>query len=171
VQRIMFWCVMLCGAAGHTYGANGIWQLNRAERPYGPSPHGMSWGEMPWLDACRLAGSRQVGLGRRLLERYEWWRLEPDADAVEPRWSHENYYGPYAATIPGQCRIIYIPRTWGSVATPLESGKHRAYFYDPITGGEYEIGPAEADTDGLWRSPPRVPVFRDLVLVVERADR
>src|SRR5581483_8513710 len=44
VQRFMFWSCMLSGAAGHTYGANGIWQVNRAEKPFGPSPHGRSWG-------------------------------------------------------------------------------------------------------------------------------
>ena len=28
VQRFMFWSALLSGTAGHTYGANGIWQVN-----------------------------------------------------------------------------------------------------------------------------------------------
>lgn len=46
VQRMMFWVCMLSGACGHTYGANGVWQVNGKDVPYGPSPHGMAWGEI-----------------------------------------------------------------------------------------------------------------------------
>jgi hypothetical protein len=31
VQRMMFWASMLSGTAGFTYGANGLWQLNRRD--------------------------------------------------------------------------------------------------------------------------------------------
>lgn len=80
VERFMAWTCLLSGTAGHTYGANGIWQVNRREKPYGKSPHGGNWGTTPWDDAMKLPGSRQVGLAKRLLERYEWWRFEPRAD-------------------------------------------------------------------------------------------
>jgi len=49
VQRFMFWSALLSGAAGHTYGANGIWQVNNREKPYGLSPHGHSWGDPPGM--------------------------------------------------------------------------------------------------------------------------
>ena len=52
VQRFMFWSCLLSGAAGHTYGANGIWQVNGRDKPYGLSPHGHSWGGPSWEDAC-----------------------------------------------------------------------------------------------------------------------
>ena len=59
----------VAGRAGHTYGANGIWQVNRREQPYGKSPHGgNNWGTIPWDDAMRLPGSRQVAAAKRLLE-------------------------------------------------------------------------------------------------------
>ena len=61
VSRLMFWSCMLSGAAGHTYGANGIWQLNRRDQPYGKSPHGGTYGPIPWDDAMRLPGSSQLG--------------------------------------------------------------------------------------------------------------
>ena len=53
IQRFMFWTCILNGAGGHTYGANGIWQVNTRERPFGPSPHGRSWGDVPWDVAAR----------------------------------------------------------------------------------------------------------------------
>ena len=65
IQRLDFYHTMMNGAAGVTYGANGIWQLNTEEQPYGRSPHGRSWGSTPWRVAARLPGSDQVGLGGR----------------------------------------------------------------------------------------------------------
>ena len=53
IQRFMFWTCILNGAGGHTYGANGIWQVNTREQPFGPSPHGRSWGDVPWDVAAR----------------------------------------------------------------------------------------------------------------------
>ena len=171
VQRAMFWTCMLSGAAGHTYGANGIWQVNSRQTPYGPSPHGMTLGNTPWEDAYKLPGSRQLGIGRRLLERYDWWRLEPVPDAVNERWTPENYHGRYAARIPGQCMLVYTGDfSWGSVTVELEPGRYRAFFFDPATGDEYEIGEAGPGADGKWSSPGGVPLFQDLLLVLERSD-
>ena len=83
VQRFMVWSCLLSGTAGHTYGANGIWQVNRRDQPYGKSPHGGNWGNTSWDDAMRLPGSWQVGLAKKFLERLgSWWELEPHPDWV-----------------------------------------------------------------------------------------
>ena len=55
--RQMFWLCLMNGAAGHTYGANGIWQVNRRGDPHGASPHGGNYGTIPWDDAMNLPGS------------------------------------------------------------------------------------------------------------------
>ena len=168
VQRLMFWTCVLCGAAGHTYGANGLWQMSTESEPYGPSPHGMSWGNTSWEAAAELAGGRQVGVGRRILERYDWWRLEPTPDLVSPGWIEEEYYGPYAATIPGQCHIIYFPRQWGTATVkPAHGGRYRAFFVDPARGQEYDVGKLRPEEDGSWTSPELRPIFQDLLLVIE----
>jgi hypothetical protein len=60
VVRLSFYVSVFNGTAGHTYGANGIWQLNQEGKPYGPSPHGRSWGNMPWREAAQLP---RVGIG------------------------------------------------------------------------------------------------------------
>ena len=82
-QRFFFWSSMLSGAMGFTYGANGIWQINRRGKPFGPSPHGNDWGDLPWDDAYLLPGSTQVAMGKNLLERYPWWEFE----RIQNGWS------------------------------------------------------------------------------------
>jgi hypothetical protein len=80
--RAMFWLCMTNGAAGHTYGANGIWQVNRRGDPHGKSPHGGSYGVISWDDAMRLPGSGQVALGKKFFESLPpslqvWTKLVP----------------------------------------------------------------------------------------------
>ena len=174
VQRFMFWSCMLSGAAGHTYGANGIWQLDRPDQPFGPSPHGQSWGgDVPWTEAYQLPGSHQVGLGKGLLLRYPWWRLEPHPELIEPHWTTEDYVRPYAAAIPTELVIVFIPFMPANRRLPvkvkgLQIGRsYRAFFFNPSTGREHEIGTIQPEPDGTWQAPP-TPIIRDWVLVVEK---
>jgi hypothetical protein len=167
VQRFMFWASILSGSAGHTYGANGIWQVNREDQPFGPSPHGHSWGDTPWDVAYRLPGSRQLGIAKSLLARYEWWKMEPRPEMVEPHWTKENYIQPYAASIPGHAQIVFIPSARSTVKVRLEGAKpHRAFFFNPSDGTERQIGEASPDASGMWQAP-ELPIFRDWILVVE----
>lgn len=80
IARMMFWVSWANGVKGYTYGANGIWQVNGREKPYGKSPHGGDYGQIPWEDAMNLAGGAQVALGTKLLGEYEWQKFEPRAD-------------------------------------------------------------------------------------------
>jgi hypothetical protein len=172
VQRFTFWSAVLSGAAGHTYGANGIWQMNTREQPYGASPHGGTWGHTPWDEAAQLPGSTQQGLGKRLLERYAWWKFEPHQDWVHPAGSAEHIQLPFAAGIPGQVRIIYMyGPIWAEIklaVTNLEPGSHyHAFFWDPRTGEELPIGPVIPQPDGSWVMPMH-PTLSDWVLVLEQ---
>ena len=89
IPRLMFWTCMLSGAAGHTYGANGIWQLNRRDQPYGKSPHGGTYGPIPWDEAMNLPGSQQLGLAKAFLMRFPWHRFEP-----HPEWAYVGRFDP-----------------------------------------------------------------------------
>ena len=179
VQRYAFWMCVLSGACGHTYGANGIWQVNTREKPYGPSPHGMAWGNTPWEDASQLPGSAQLGLAKRLLERYNWSRFQPHPEWVEPRWTKDNYFQPYAAGIPGEVRIMYLPRfSWSPlVAKGLEpSVSWRAFLFNPTNGEEHALGHVAPDPNGDWailegkRGPGHrvLPLYQDWLAVIER---
>ncbi len=168
IQRLVFWCCMLAGAAGHTYGANGIWQVNTREKPYGPSPHGTAWGDTSWEDAAHLPGSGQLGVGKRILERYPWWQFEPHPEWVQPLVAYPEYFVPYAAGIPGKVRLIYSQdqsRNYKVIA--FEKGvTYQASFINPSTGHVIPIGTVTPDKNGDWYLPT-LPVFRDWVVVLE----
>jgi hypothetical protein len=173
VQRYAFWVCVLSGACGHTYGANGIWQVNTMQKPYGPSPHGMAWGNTPWEEAHQLPGSTQVGLAKMLLERYAWWRFEPHPEWVEPHWSKDSYFQPFAAGIPGEVTVIYLLRFTGGkvVVKGLQTGvSYRASLFNPTNGEEYPLGTAEPDANGDWALRDHaLPLYQDWLLVLERA--
>jgi Protein of unknown function (DUF4038)/Domain of unknown function (DUF5060) len=168
VQRFLFWSCMLSGAGGHTYGANGMWQVNTPDKPFGASPHGRSWGDTPWQTAYQLPGSEQLGIAKKLLMRYDWTHLEPHPEWVEPHWTPEDYVQAYAAGIPGKIRIIFFP-VWGSPTVKgLEAGaKYSAVFFNPVNGREYPLGSATGDAQGNWK-PPAPPIFQDWVLLMEK---
>lgn len=173
-QRFMFWSCVLSGAAGHTYGAGGIWQINTREKPFGPTPHPTphTYENTPWDEAMHLPGSRQLGLGRRLLERYRWWLMEPHPEWTMPQFGERNYMLPYAAGIPEKLRIIYIPQRiydWtGPLLKYLEDGVfYRAYYFNPLNGDEYPLSTITADDKNTWQAPD-VPLCQDWVLVLEK---
>jgi hypothetical protein len=173
IQRFIFWTCMLTGTAGHTYGANGIWQLNTRAKPYGLSPHGTSWGNLAWEDAYRLPGSGQIGLAKRFLERYPWWQFEAHPEWVEPHQTAEKRISVYPAGIPGIVRVMFIPAetcwtAWAGhmLVKGLEAGKaYKATYFDPKTGKEYDLGAVKLNADGDYQVP-KPPVFQDWVLVV-----
>ncbi|HET6250547.1 MAG TPA: DUF4038 domain-containing protein [Tepidisphaeraceae bacterium] len=80
VVRRVFWLCWAEGVKGYTYGANGIWQLNRRDKPYGNSPWGGGYGKIAWDDAMNLPGSTQVSLGKKLMMAYPWQKFEPHAE-------------------------------------------------------------------------------------------
>ena len=171
--RQMFWICMTSGAAGHTYGANGIWQVNRRGQPHGPSPHhppgSTGYGTIAWDDAMNLPGSKQVGLGKKLFERFEWWKFEPHTDWA--RYASEEdrkkEYGPFATGIEGKIRIVYVPEGREIEVVGLDAQvKHQARVFDPVSGEARAVNldrgrvrPERLNSDG-----------GDWVLVVERAE-
>lgn len=87
-SRAMFWLCMMSGAAGHTYGANGIWQCNRRDQPHGASPHGGNYGSIPWDEAMHLPGSKQIGDAKKFLQKFPWDRCLPQPNSVS--WDDES---------------------------------------------------------------------------------
>jgi hypothetical protein len=169
VQRLLFWACILSGAAGHTYGANGLWQLNTATQPFGPSPHGRSWGDTPWERAYQLPGSRQLGLAKAFLMQLPWSKLEPHPEWVEPHWNKDDYILPYCAGIPGQLRIVYTPARWDlPKMVGLEAGAYRASLFNPVNGHRRDLGSISPDDKGTWQ-PPVPPIVQDWVILLEKS--
>jgi hypothetical protein len=170
-SRQMFWMgLMHNGAAGGTYGANGIWQLNRREMPYGPSPHGRSWGSTPWDEAMRRAGSTQVGLAKQFLARYPWQHLEPRPAAAawaDNQPAQDDIY-PSALGLETKLLIVYVPRPRPIVVKQLvPQAEYAVGLFDPVAGGQSSLGTIKSDANGSLPVPP--PAHKhDWVLIVER---
>jgi len=172
VQRHVFWMNMLSGAAGHTYSAAGIWHAG-VEGDHG---NWGAWGGQPydwttWKEGMKYPGSTQLGIGKKLLEQYPWWRFEP-----HPEWAP----GCFAAGIPGEVRFIYLPRrgiyNWdGPEVKNLEPEVDwHVYYFDPATGRSFDQGMIKATAKaGDAAAKPvsfreNVPSPQDWVLVFER---
>lgn len=172
IQRHVFWRNMLSGAAGHTYGAAGIWHAG-VEGDHG---NWGAWDRQPydwttWKEGMKYPGSTQLGLGRKLLEQYPWWRFEP-----HPEWAP----GCYAAGIPGEVRFVYLPQrniyNWdGPEVKDLEPDVDwHVYYFDPATGRTFDQGTIKATVKtGEAAAKPvsfkrNVPSPQDWVIVFER---
>jgi hypothetical protein len=175
--RRMFWLCLLNGAAGHTYGANGIWQVNRREQPFGQSPMGGQYGPIPWDEAMRLPGSAQVAMGKRLFERFDWPEFQP-----HPEWvrfaravknpSNEGVYGPQSAGIPGKVRLVYVPEGQPVVLTGLGAGQGlELSYFDPVKGTTGSRRRVRADANGGYECAPPARCDHDWVLIVRERSK
>ncbi len=161
IQRFLYWSSLLSGAAGFTYGANGLWQVNGEEIPYGPSPHGMAWGGPSWRDASQLPGSQQIGLAKQLLDTLPWWTLQPASTSMSHHATPTDRIGPYAAVLEGDIRIVFIPAP--SIFLIHRSGlrmlnlkphtSYKTFWFNPKTGERTALGAMSADTKGCLRLP------------------
>jgi len=134
VQRHVFWSSMLSGSAGLTYGAAGVWHASVEGDPGLARVYDFT----TWKEGMNFPGSTQLGLGKKLLEQYPWGQFEP-----RPEWVEE---GCFAAGIPGEVRLIYLPRrnvyNWsGFVVKQLEPDvPYHAFYFDPVNGKRYDLG-------------------------------
>ena len=171
VQRYLYISSFMIGTCGHTYGANGIWQLNSREKSYGVSPHGAQWGDTPWEEAYQLPGSRHIGNCKKFLTQFEWWKFAYRPDWIERPCSLSAADGLFAAGIPEKIRVIFCPNFgghfWGTVnILNLEKNiAYRAMRFNPVTNVTTELGAVTPDAEGNWRTP-RVDMFGDWIFVL-----
>jgi hypothetical protein len=175
LQRVLFWTNMLSGAVGHCYGADAIWQFNTQEELFGPSPGGHTWGNEPWEEAYQWKGSFYVGLGRKILQRFDWHRFAPHPEWVDPAASEDDVQAPYAAGIPGEVRVFYFPRgvmPWGQkykVRGLDEDADYLATYIDPRTGTSYPLDVLISGSQE-WVIPA-APILQDWLLVMRNRDQ
>jgi hypothetical protein len=166
LQRYQFWALMLAGAAGHTYGAAGIWHMAT------PEAHGNwgGWGGQPydlttWNEGMNFPGSAQLGHAKALLETLPWQQFQE-----HPEWAAKDVF---SAGIPGKVRVIYQPNRgvykWDGIAVNnVEPGTYSAFYFDPVSGRRYDLG--VHTLSGTWQSP-NVPSPQDWVLVMQAQER
>lgn len=171
VQRFLFWSSFMLGAPGFSYGADAIWQFNRKGDPFGESPGGSVWGNMPWEEAYQWPGAKMVGIGHKILQNVEWWDFEPHPEWINHHATNEKHLGAYVAGIPGKTIGVYFydkPAFGRYELSGLEANqKYKSTFYDPRTGDEYEMEIFILQ-EGEKYTVPNAPIKQDWVLMVDK---
>ena len=127
--REAFWAHLLnSGSAGHTYGVNGVWQVNVPEQRFGKSPGGNDWGGTPWREAMNLPGSTQLSKAKAFLLKLPWHQLAPATNVFTGAVSA-------AITADGRCALAY---TIGGKPLTVDlsklKGSLNARWFDPTSG-------------------------------------
>jgi hypothetical protein len=134
--RQAYWAHLLAsGCAGHTYGASGIFQINRDDWKFGKSFSGVEWGRLSWREAMNLPRSTHLAHAKRLLVTLPWHRMLPaprlapgaTAAAITPDGAHALIF-----TATGKPFTVERTRLGRDV---------RARWFDPTTGKETRLAP------------------------------
>lgn len=127
--REAFWAHLLnSGCAGHTYGVNGVWQVNLPDQRFGKSPGGNDWGGTPWREAMNLPGSTQMAHAKKFLLTLPWNQLAPATNLFTGATSA-------AATADRRCALAFAAKGQ-SVSVDLAGlrGPVQARWFDPTSG-------------------------------------
>lgn len=181
LQRFLFWSHMLSGAAGHTYGAQGIWAFRRAQDP---NP-GIAWGDTTWQEASKLPGAKQLGLAAQYLRTIDWKNLEPSQETLSVHATPERREFPYAART-DDLVVAYFPAAsllplgigisldMSTVSVlDLEPGDWTFTWWNPRSGSEFQRWDVAIDSSGEQllsssRNSGSVPSMEDWVFTASR---
>jgi hypothetical protein len=183
VRRIAY-TSMFAGAAGYTYGAQGVWNHNgpsAANRPsttQAPSAPGR-WGtSLPWTEGLQLPGSTQLRYLRELLESRpmleripdQWLIAEDQLSTVNRIQATRAADGSYAFIYMASGMKLRVNLIHHGDAFPfyhkLSGDTIRAYWYDPRHGTSSLIGEfKKAEYQDF--TPPSTGQGNDWVLVLD----
>ncbi len=159
------WKAMLCGCAGYTYGAAGVWALkwDAADTRWAGYNHEVA----AWYDGMALPGSRQMSVMKEFFESLPWTTLVPRF--ADPEWA--TWQDPERSVLATVGSRLYVAYLYGETSAgalkqlDLQAGYHARWF-DPRTGA-YIDRPQEARApSGTWQVPEK-PDGGDWVLVLE----
>jgi hypothetical protein len=131
IQRFLWWAQMLSGAAGHTYGAQGLWGMNDGTF----TGQVGDWGGATWREAAALPGAGHIGAGRRWLDERAWAGLRPAPERLEPHAAPGAWLRPHAATLPDGRLLAFLPS-----AALLDGGASDPRMYREVRFGGFPPG-------------------------------
>jgi Putative collagen-binding domain of a collagenase/Protein of unknown function (DUF4038) len=186
IRRIAY-CAMFAGAAGYTYGAQGIWNHNGPNAPHQPTTQAAAaagrWGTSPpWETALQLPGSTQLQYLRALLESRPMLERVPDQWLIadDPLSTTSRIQATRAAD--GSYAFIYMASGTKLRVQLIDHGDAfpffnklsgdtiRAYWYDPRDGTSHDIGEFKKE-DYHNFIPPTTGPGNDWVLVLDDASK
>ena len=187
VRRIAY-CAMFAGAAGYTYGAQGVWNHYGPHPPHPPgalqAPRGTGrWGSSPpWPEALQLPGSTQLRYLRALLESRpmleripdQWLIADDQLSTVDRIQATRGRDGSYAFIYMASGRKLRVQMIDHGDAFPffnkLSGERIRAYWYNPRNGTSQKIGEFQKEAFKDF-TPPSTGPGNDWVLVVDDASK
>jgi hypothetical protein len=131
LQRYLWWAQVLSGAAGHTYGAQGLWSMNDGTF----MGHVGDWGSATWREAAALPGAAHLGAGRRWLAERPWVAMAPSNERLLPHAEPGRWLRPYAATLADGRLIAYLPG-----AALMDGGASDPRTYREVSFGGFAPG-------------------------------
>jgi len=152
---------VLSGAAGHTYGCNGVFQfwVPDGEATWQPG--------IPWTEAIDLPGAFNMGLLKALMLARPWHELAPDPGLVVGGQGAGGHYVPAARSVGGDFAYLYVPEGQTVAANLARMGGEAldACWFNPRQGDYMAAGRFPAEGVVSFAPPPGDP-DPDYVLVL-----
>ena len=172
LSRLQAWSAILCGAAGHTYGAWGVWQF------YDPSH------SQPGYSGAKVAvwSTRLNAEGASDMQHLKAFFLSPDFDwtalvphrswlrinGSKPTWPSRNDFSPpHLAAEYGKTYVAYVPSGNNRktiTITNLNGNTYKAEWFNP-RNGQYTTINNGPDGVNQW-TLPSLPSNNDRVLLL-----
>ena len=116
-----------------------------------------------------LPGSRQVGLGKKLFERFAWQEFTPHADWATYADNQPSKFGPFATGKAGEARIVYVLESRPVKLEKLETGvTYDVHAFDPTSGEMTAIESIVGEKPDVTVSKPASIKSDDWAIVLER---
>lgn len=143
LTRLQAWSAILCGAAGHTYGAVGVWQFYAPDHPQ--PGYKVSNSDAPWYVQIEAEGAGNMQHLKALFDgsNFDWKALVPHRDWLRvngsaPSWPSRNDFSPpHCLAQLGQTYVIYIPPGNNDkllTITQLDNKSYESKWYNPRNG-------------------------------------
>jgi len=153
--RQAFWAHLLnSGVAGHTFGVNGIWQVNRADAAFGKSPSGNNWGTTPWDVAMKMPGASQLGAAKRFLLTLPWHRLMVATDLARVADKAEGFWSVSATEDRTWALVSLVSQSKVTIELGRFPGPVTPRWFDPASGKTLPAGAALPNKGSRELSPP-----------------
>ncbi len=161
VRKLAYWQVF-AGAAGHTYGCHGVWQMyDEGREPINSPQH-------TWKESLELTGGRQMGYVRKLMESRSMLERIPDQSMVIGDNKIDGYYVAATRSDKGAWAFVYTP--FGKVLNintgNLNGPSLNVSWFNPRTGEQTDAVKMEKRTEMSF-APPSRGENMDWVLVLD----
>lgn len=160
-RQCAYWS-LLSGACGHTYGNHNIWQFFNDRNP-------VSWARTNWTVALDQPGARQMGLMKKIFERYNWQRLVPDQSLIAKDNPENTEYEMAAVSQDGDFLMAYLPYGRKTLirTEKLKAVKLRTSLYNPRDGHTLDLGISDNNGPKII-TPPSEGRGSDWLLIIEQ---